>query len=146
MRQSLQLNVVESFDFFPNGPVFEVMPERKEFGLGPNEDHVSSVFHIVQETGNEHLARTIRRQVENGVVTTGRPAVERRLADLERGRPIDGKLSDGHYGVPYANFTRDDIRRALGSTLGRKTDDNHDDGTAPLREEIARASSDRAHL
>jgi hypothetical protein len=114
LKKKLDLKVVESFDFFPSGDRgFAVMRDRKEFELGPNEDHVCSVLNVVQETGNDRLARTIRRAVDAHKVTTGRANVERLLADLERGKPIEGKLSAGHYDLPYANFTRDDIRRAL---------------------------------
>jgi hypothetical protein len=120
LRKKLDLKVVESFDFFPTAKGFEVMRERKEFGLGPNEDHVCSVFHVVQETGNERLARTIRRSLDQGKITTGRPAVERLLADLEKGKPIEGKLSDNHFGISYANFTREEIRRALSALESRK--------------------------
>jgi hypothetical protein len=113
LRKKLALKVVESFDFVPEDAGFRVMRERKEFELGPNEDHLCSVFHVVQETGNERLARTVRRSIEQGKVKVGRAAVERLLTRLEKGTPIEGKLSEGHYGVPHANFTRQDIERAL---------------------------------
>jgi hypothetical protein len=115
LRKKLGLKLVESFDFYPGGRGFQVMPERQEFGLGPAEDHVSSVFHVLQETANDGLATKIRRAIDDGIITTSRRHVEQRLADLERGTPIEGRLSAGHYGVPHANFTRDDIQRALGA-------------------------------
>ncbi len=115
----LELKVVESFDYFPVEHGFQVMAERKEFALGPNEDHVASVFHVLQETGNEHLARAARRAISDGHVTSGRPAVERFAGMLERGTPIEGRLSPGHYDLPYANFSRDDIHRALRATGAR---------------------------
>lgn len=114
LKKQLDLKVVDSFDYFPSGDRgFSVMKDRKEFDLGPNEDHVCSVFHIVQATGNERLAHTVRRSITEGKVTTGRRSVESLLAKLEKGTPIDGRLSPGHYGLPYANFTRDEIKRAL---------------------------------
>jgi hypothetical protein len=116
LKKRLDLKVVESFDYYPVSDGFRVMRERKEFELGPNEDHVASVFHIVQETGNEQLARVVRRALRDGKVTNGRRAVELALDDLERGTPIEGRLSNGHYDVPNANFTREDIERALRAT------------------------------
>lgn len=113
LKKKLDLKVVESFDFFPEERGFRVMRERKEFELGPTEDHCCSVFHVIQETGNERLAATVRRAIDQGKVTAGRPAVAQLLAKLEKGTPIEGKLSQGHYGLPYANFTRQDIERAL---------------------------------
>jgi hypothetical protein len=140
LKRALSLNVVESFDFYPVGEAFKVMPVREEFPLGPNADHVQSVMHIVQATGNEHLARTIKRQLDRGGVTTGRAAVERFLPDLERGRPIEGKLSPGHYDKPFANFTRDDITRALRALERRGQNGHHDHPTATHRQEAASAS------
>lgn len=137
LKSALQLNTVDSFDFLPAADGFEVIPDRKEFGLGPNEDHVASVFHILQETGNEHLGRTVKRQIDNGVVVTGRAPSERYLADLERGRPIEGRLSDGHYDVPFANFTREDVLRAL---KPRTANGDHDHRDAAPRQEAAGAA------
>ncbi|MCW5835806.1 MAG: hypothetical protein KIS78_25630, partial [Labilithrix sp.] len=102
MRKALDLKVVESYDFFPTAEGFQVMRERKEFELGPNEDHLHSVFHVVQRTGNEHLGRVIRRQLARGAGASARPTIERLLDDLERGRPTDGLLSWRHHGIPHA--------------------------------------------
>jgi hypothetical protein len=113
LREQFALKVPESFDYYPTAEGFQVMRERQEFCLGPNSDHVCSVFHVIQETGNERLSRNIRRAIQDGKVAAGRANVEKMLALLERGTPIAGKLSRGHYGVPHANFTRDDIQAAL---------------------------------
>lgn len=118
LKDALDLKVVASYDFFPTPDGFQVMRERREFELGPVEDHVHSVFHVIQRTGNEHLGRRIKKLLEGGGLRAARPTVERLLGDLERGRPIEGRLSSMHYGVPYANFTRDDVRGALGA-LGK---------------------------
>jgi hypothetical protein len=113
LRKQLELKVVESFDYYPVERGFRVMRERKEFERGPNADHLASVFHVLQETGNEHLSRTVRRVVDEGRVTGKARALELN-ALLERGPPIEGCLTKGlHYDIPYANFTRDDIERSL---------------------------------
>lgn len=113
LKQALDLKVVESYDFFPTDDGFQVMRERQEFERGPVEDHLCSVFHIVQATGNEHLVRTVKRALDNGRIVGVRSQIADLAAKLEKGTPIEGKLSIGHYDIPYANFTRDQIRRAL---------------------------------
>lgn len=121
LREAFDLKVVESYDFYPTAEGFQVMPVRQEFGLGPVEDHLHSVFHVVQQTGNEHLEGVIRRTVaEHRLPMT--MTLEGLLADLARGRPIEGKLSSMHHGIPYANFTRDDVWSAL-RALGKKNED-----------------------
>jgi hypothetical protein len=119
LTKTLDLKIVESFDFFPTKNGFEVMKERQEFGLGPNEDHLHSVFHVVQQTGNEHLGRIIQRQLDRGSVTASRATVEKLLTQMNSGKTIPGKLSDNHHGIPFANFTRDDVYAAL-RALGKK--------------------------
>jgi hypothetical protein len=128
LRKRLELkDSGDGYDFFPSEGGFQVMRQRKEFELGPNEDHLCSVFHVVQETGNERLARTIRRVIDQGKVRAGRPVVERLLAKLEKGTPIEGKLSEGHYGLPYANFTREDIERALAASALSTSNESRSD-------------------
>lgn len=110
---ALDLKTVESFDFYPLAKGFAVMRERREFELGPNADHVASVFHILQQTGNEAMAPVIKAQLDKGAITIGRSAVEALLPRLDWGEPIAPQLSPGHYDRPDANFTRESIHRAL---------------------------------
>jgi len=139
LKRGLALKVVESFDFYPAADGFRVIPERSEFALGPNDEHLCSVFHVIQQTGNEHLARDVRRALDAGKVTTGRPTVERLVKELERGTPIEGRLSSTHYGVPTMNFTREEVERALAALKARadaktRTNQGDSDGrkfTAP---------------
>jgi hypothetical protein len=113
LTKRLELKIVEYFDFYPTEKGFKGMRERQEFKLGPNEDHLHSVFHILQKTGNESLAEGIRDRVERIEPGACRAKAMALLADLEKGRPIEGKLSSMHTGIAHANFTRDDIHRTL---------------------------------
>lgn len=111
--RALDIKVVRDFDFYPTGRGFQVMRDRTEFPLGPNEDYLHSLFHILQETGNEALAPVVREAVAREPGEEVRRTAERLLGMLDAGRPIAPRLSPGHYDVPFANFTADDIRRAL---------------------------------
>jgi hypothetical protein len=122
MKRSLGLKVVDSYDYYPTDAGFEVMRERKEFERGPIEDHVCNVFHVVQETGNEHLARTVRRALDDRKIKKARTSVTEMIERLERGTPIEGRLSRHHYELPYANFTRDQIERALATAKAKATE------------------------
>ena len=108
----LDLKVAEYFDFFPAPEGFRSMKDREEFGRGPNEDYLHSLFHILQQTGNESLGPLARRALA-GAEPSSQAVASRLLDDLDRGRPIAGRLSPGHYGVPHANFRAVDIQRAL---------------------------------
>ena len=112
LREALDVKVIDSFDYYPVADGFQVMKERKEFARGPVEDHLCSLFHVVQRTGNEHLARTVRRSLDQQR-RTPRAELTNLVAQLERGRAIEGRLSNGHYDIPYANFTRAQIEAAL---------------------------------
>ena len=121
LRRALDVKVVDSFDYYPGSDGFYVMRDRREFERGPVEDHLHSLFHVLQRTGNEHLARTVRRVVDSGGVHQSRATVEELIRHLERGKPIEGRLSKGHYDLPYANFTRAQIERALAAVRSRSS-------------------------
>jgi hypothetical protein len=112
LTRALSLKIVDTFDFYPSQTGFIPMKVRKEFARGPNDDHLHSLFCIVQRTGNEHIARNLKRRLD--VLRLGNEPLVRKLVDeLSSGVPIEARLSSGHYGVPHANFTTDSIRTAL---------------------------------
>jgi hypothetical protein len=128
LKKRLDLKVVESFDYFPVEQGFNVINKRTEFALGPNMDNLCCFFQVLQETGNEHLARDVRRAIDDRKVTIGRPNVEELVKKLERGTPIQGRLSEHHHDIPEMNFTREAIYEALDALKkqsdARKGDDH----------------------
>lgn len=115
LGRTLDLNMVDTFDFHPSEEGFVGQPERDEFGRGPNSDYLFSLFHVLQETNNEGLAGDVEKRLAQGGVED--PALVRELlARLTAGEPIEGRLSEGHYGVPHANFRSTDIEQALAAT------------------------------
>lgn len=113
MAKSLDLKVVNYFDFYPTCDGFRGIKDRSEFERISNEDYLASLFHIIQETNNEHLSTLIREKLESDEQIDDRATVKKYLADLESGVKIEGKLSDVHYTIPTANFTREQILQAL---------------------------------
>jgi hypothetical protein len=89
------------------------MKERLEYQRGPNEDYLYSLFHIIQQTGNEQLAHIVRRQLNSREEIENCQTVKRLLDDLQHGRLIEGRLSEGHYGLFYANFTKQQLMSTL---------------------------------
>ena len=113
LDKQLQVKNVEYFDFYPAEGGFIGIQEREEFPRGPTADYLYSLFHIVQRTGNAQLAPVIERRLAGGDLVAEPALVRELLGELERGEPIPGRLSTGHYNVTKANFTRADIEQAL---------------------------------
>jgi hypothetical protein len=111
LARTLDLNIARYFDFSPDARGFRGMKDREEFNRGPNEDYLYSLFHVIQGTGNQKLAPVIRRRLAE--TAPNRELVLKLVSDLENGRPIEGRLSPGHFGVPFANFRAAAIERAL---------------------------------
>jgi hypothetical protein len=112
LSKTLALKVVDTFDFYPSPIGFVPMKEREEFALGPNEDHLHSLFCILQRTGNEQIGRDVQKKL--GELEVVNPALVGKLTDqMSAGKPIEAKLSSGHYGIAHANFTTSSIRNAL---------------------------------
>ncbi|MBI3321241.1 MAG: hypothetical protein HYZ91_03120 [Candidatus Omnitrophica bacterium] len=109
----LDLKIVRDFDFYPTDEGFKGMRDRIEFSRGPNEDHLHSVFHAIQGTGNEALAPVIERQLDGGAPLEHPALIKRLVRDLRQGRPIEGRLSACHLQMPHATFTTQAIERAI---------------------------------
>ena len=113
MTRHLDLKVVEYFDFYPTKAGFCGIKERKEFERGPNTDYLASLFHVIQETGNEQLTPLLKRQLDAGMPLENPDLFQNLIQRLERGQTITGRLSPSHYGVERANFSRHDVKAAL---------------------------------
>jgi hypothetical protein len=122
LASQLDLKVIEYYDFYPSCEGFRGMKERREFERTTNEDYLASFFHIIQETGNEALSGVIREKLNSNEGIENRGVVQGFLDDLASGRRIDGKLSPGHYDVPYANFTKAQILEALNVQKAKQFD------------------------
>lgn len=120
LARQLELKVVEYFDFYPTEGGFCGIRERTEFERGPNEDYLHSLFHVIQATGHDRLAAVVEERLAAGEAAEN-PRLVRELNDqLRRGRTIQGRLSPTHYGVERANFTRDEVERALAAQAGAR--------------------------
>jgi hypothetical protein len=113
MSKQLDLKIVEYFDFYPTPAGFCGIREREEFPRSTNDDYLASLFYVIQQTGNDRLASTIRATVNSAAKLVDRAGILRYTDDLEQGNPITGRLSPGHFNVPRANFTADEILAAL---------------------------------
>jgi hypothetical protein len=113
LTSALKINPLEYLDFFPVEGKLKVIKERVEFRLGPNQNFLHSLFHVIQQTGNARLGRLMLNELERQREIENRPLIERLVQRLERGEPIEGRLSDGHYDVPFANFTREAVERVV---------------------------------
>ncbi|HEX8336030.1 MAG TPA: hypothetical protein VF621_04830 [Pyrinomonadaceae bacterium] len=113
LARKLELKVVEYFDFYPTAEGFCGIRERTEFERGPNEDYLHSLFHVMQATGNDGLVTVVEERLASGEEVENPRLVRRLCEDLRAGRAVEGRLSPAHYGVPRANFTREETERAL---------------------------------
>lgn len=121
LAKPLGINCPVYYDFTPTEVGFKGMQERIEFPLGPNEDYLQSLFHILQGTRNDRLIPLIERHLDSGRVGFANGPVIRRLTeDLRQGRSIEGRLSDCHLGVPHATFRSSDIERTVASLEKRQ--------------------------
>jgi hypothetical protein len=115
---ALGLKLLEALDYYPAEDGFHVLQERLEFALGPNEDHLHSLFSILQHTHNEGLASVIEERLRAENAHENRGLIDRLLYDLRRGRAIDGRLSRCHLELPHAMFPQSDVERALAAQAG----------------------------
>jgi hypothetical protein len=110
LARALELKVVRYFDYCPASGGFRGLRDRSELPLGPNEDFLYSLFHVLQAAGQPGLARSIERRLDEA---ENRTLAESLLRDLRAGRPIECRLSPGHFGQERFHFTGASVARAL---------------------------------
>jgi hypothetical protein len=113
LTKTLDLKVLEYFDFYPTPQGFKGMRDRKEFARGPNENFVSALFYIIQQSGRKELAPLIQQALDSGEKLENRELITRLLGNLKADRPITARYSPGHTDIAFANFRAPDIERAL---------------------------------
>ncbi len=113
VSRAMQLKVVEMFDVYLVEGGFRGMKVRQEYDRGPNEDHLYSLFHVLQRTGNEALVQAVEERLRAEPALNSRPLIERLAADLRSGRPIEGRLSSCHLGVEHAMFSQGAVERSM---------------------------------
>jgi hypothetical protein len=113
-------DVVEQLEFYPVAEGFRGLKERIEFELGPNEDYLYSLFHVIQQTGNEELAPLIEHRLNGNDAIENPTLVRSLISDLRSGQPIEPRLSSGHYGLPGANFTLQELEGAIAAVRRSK--------------------------
>ena len=114
----LEIQRVEYFDYYPTENGFKGMKERIEYPLGPNEDHLHSLFHILQKTQNDPLAPTVEHHLNSGGThLQNRSKIQQLLQDLKTGRSIEGRLSECHRKLLHTIFKAQDIQRAECASL-----------------------------
>jgi hypothetical protein len=112
LKRALDLKIVQCFDFYPVNHAFKGIRQRTEFTLGPNSDYLHSLFHMIQQTGNESLATLIESQLTSTPLRDRSTAISL-LWELKKGTPIEPRLSQNHYGMIEANFTTAQIELAV---------------------------------
>lgn len=116
LANALRLNVDDYFDYYPVQNGFQGMRKRIQFERGPNEDFLFTLFHILQQTGNEDLAPhqqfLARVPVENPVL------IKQLSSELKRGVSIPCRFSEGLHWLDHMNFKVEDIEGVLDKLKG----------------------------
>jgi hypothetical protein len=111
LSAALGLNAEGYFDFYPVEDGFKGMRRRIQFQRGPNEDFLHTLFHILQQTGNENLAPDGRPVA--GVPVENPRLIEQLGRDLRRGVPIACRFSEGLHWLDHMNFRVEQIEKSL---------------------------------
>jgi hypothetical protein len=115
--RALRVNARSYFDYYPVQDGFRGMRDRIQFQRGPNEDYLHTLFHILQQTGNEDLAPSVQDRARLPIDNPR--LVDQLVHDLRRGAPIAHRFSEGLHHLDHMNFKIQAIERALDATARR---------------------------
>jgi hypothetical protein len=113
LSKTLALKVASYYDYYPCEGGFRGMRERVQLERGPNEHFLYGLFHVLQQTHNEGLARDMGRVLQHGAVDS--PSLIRQLlAKLRHGEAIPYRYTDNlHLGVSHMQFPARAIEEAV---------------------------------
>lgn len=112
LKNALALKKIHYFDFVPTPKGFRGMRDRKEYTLGPNEEYLKSLFHIIQTTGNGHLTPLLEKGLQRTKLIQ-KSCVWDLFSRLKKEQPIEGCLSACHLMRTDISFATEEIQMAL---------------------------------
>lgn len=109
LSQKMGLNVVENYDFYPEGKVIKSLKNRIEFEHGDNENFLTNFFHVMQKTGfqdTEFLKQLAQKYPQHTVL-------QNLIQDFIAQKPIPAPFYEAHRNVKYVNLHRKDIMQVF---------------------------------
>lgn len=105
LSQKMGLNVVENYDFYPEGKTIKSLKHRIEFEHGDNQNFLTNFFHVMQKVGFYDTAflTELSNKHKNHLV------LQNLIQDFIAQKPIDAPFYDFHRNVKYVNLHRKDI-------------------------------------
>jgi hypothetical protein len=105
LSQKMGLNVVENYDFYPEGKVIKSLKDRIEFEHGDNQNFLTNFFHVLQKTGFEDIAflQKLLQKYPQHIV------LKNLIQDFISQKPIPAPFYESHRNVKYVNLHRKDI-------------------------------------
>ena len=113
LQKAFDLKIINYFDFHPQGAGFKGLKTRQEYPRGTNADYLSSLFYILQQTGNEDITHDIQEHLRSSGAILNRDLIRQLLLKIKKGEIIENQLSGCHFKPPHASFTKHEIEAAL---------------------------------
>jgi len=105
LSKKMGLNVVENYDFYPEGKTIKSLKNRIEFEHGDNENFLTNFFHVMQKTGFQDiqfLSELSKKYPQHSVL-------QKLIQDFIAQKPIPAPFYEAHRTVQYVNLHRKDI-------------------------------------
>lgn len=111
LSKKIGLNVVENYDFYPEGKSIKSLKHRIEFEHGDNQNFLTNFFHVMQKTGFQDTAFLLQLSEQYPEHKTLQALIQDYIAQ----KPIPAPFYEAHRHVKYVNLHRKDIMHVFES-------------------------------
>jgi hypothetical protein len=101
------VNVLEYFDFYPDGKKIQAMQDRVMYPVGSNENFIHNLFYILQKIGfdDKEFVRKLKTSLTKEEVAVAEKPMDKFLNDV----PIEDTFDPIHLNVPKINFSKQQL-------------------------------------
>ena len=111
LSKKVGINVLEYFDFFPDGEKIQAMQNRVMYPEGSNENFVQNVFYILQKVGfnDKQFIRDLKNSMTKEEIEVAEKPMQQFLDDA----PIKDVFDPVHLNIPKINFSKEQLLRSV---------------------------------
>lgn len=111
LSKKVGLNVVENYDFYPEGKFIKSLKHRIEFEHGDNQNFLTNFFHVMQKTGFQDTSFLQQLAEKHSQHTVLQSLIQDYIAQ----KAIPAPFYEAHRNVKYVNLHRKDIMHVFES-------------------------------
>ncbi len=112
IAKTVGVNVVDYFDFYPDGGSLRAMKERVMYPVGSHENFVHHIFYILYKTGFND--KPFLDGLKKTLSSTELAAIEKPMTRFLNNEVLEDRFDPAHLNIAKINFTKEELLKCFG--------------------------------